>query len=143
MTACHSELAFDFYPVRPLQVQFSGLDLSSDAGLLLVRQAEERLGICRGLAGCIADWRDPSKLVHPLIDLVRQRVYQIVGGYEDANDSNQLRHDPIYKIACDRLPVVDEEALASQPTMTRLENHVSCQENAQMRRFFIDHFIAQ
>lgn len=143
MTECHSELPLDFYPARSLQVQFSGLDLSSDAGLLLVRQAEERLGVCRGLAGCIAEWRDPSKLVHPLIDLVSQRVYQIVGGYEDANDSNQMRHDPIYKIACDRLPVVGEQALASQPTMTRLENHVSRQENAQMRRFFIDHFMAQ
>ncbi|MEM6838920.1 MAG: IS1380 family transposase [Cyanobacteria bacterium P01_C01_bin.120] len=143
MTECQSELALDFYPVRPLQVQFSGLDLSSDAGLLLVRQAEEHLGICRGLAGCIAEWRDSSKLVHPLIDLVSQRIYQIVGGYEDANDSNQMRHDPIYKIACDRLPVVGEQALASQPTMTRLENHVSRPENAQMRRFFVDHFIAQ
>ena len=143
MTGCQSELPFDFYKVSPLQVQFSGLDLSSDAGLLLVRQAEERLGICRGLSGCIAEWRDPAKLVHPLIDLVSQRVYQLVGGYEDANDSNQLRHDPIYKIACDRLPVVGEQALASQPTMTRLENHVSHKENAQMRRFFVDHFIAQ
>ncbi|MEM9119808.1 MAG: IS1380 family transposase [Cyanobacteria bacterium P01_F01_bin.56] len=143
MTGCQSELPLDFYPVRPLQVQFSGLDLSSDAGLLFVRQAEERLGICRGLAGCIAEWRDPAKTVHPLIDLVSQRVYQLVGGYKDANDSNQLRHDPIYKIACDRLPTVGEQALASQPTMTRLENHVSRQEKAQIRRFFVDHFIAQ
>ena len=103
MTECQSELPFDFYQIRPLSVQFSGLDLSSDAGLLLVRQAEERLGICRGLADCITDWRDPEKVVHPLTDLVSQRVYQLVGGYEDANDSNQLRHDPIYKIACDRL----------------------------------------
>ena len=143
MTACQSELPFDFYQVRPLNVQFSGLDLSSDAGLLLVRQAEERLGICRGLAGCIEEWRDPEKVVHPLTDLVSQRVYQLVGGYEDANDSNQLRHDPIYKIACDRLPELDENALASQPTITRLENHVSRAENAKMRRLFVDHFIAQ
>lgn len=143
MTECQSELPFDFYPVRPLQVQFSGLDLSSDAGLLLVRQAEERLGICRGLAACIGEWRDPDKLVHPLTDLVSQRVYQLVGGYEDANDSNQLRHDPIYKIVCERLPKVGENALASQPTMTRLENHVSRSENSKMRRFFVEHFIAR
>ena len=68
MTGCQSELPFDFYQVRPLQVQFSSLDLSSDAGWLLVRQAEERLGICRGLAGCIRDWREPAKVVHALID---------------------------------------------------------------------------
>ncbi len=133
MTGCQSELPFDFYQNRRLSVQFSGLDLSSDAGLLLVRQAEERLGICRGLAGCIPEWREPAKVVHPLLDLVSQRVYQIVGGYEDANDSNQLRHDPIYKIACDRLPALGKNALASQPTITRLENHVSRAENAKMR----------
>lgn len=143
MTGCQSELPFDFYQVRPLQVQFSSLDLSSDAGLLLVRQAEERLGVCRGLAGCIGEWREPAKVVHSLIDLVRQRVYQLVGGYEDANDSNQLRHDPIYKIACDRLPELGKHALASQPTITRLENHVNRTENATMRRFFVDHFMAQ
>ncbi len=143
MTECQSELPFDFYQNRPLQVQFSGLDLSSDAGLLLVRQAEERLGICRGLSGCIAEWRDPTKVVHPLVDLVSQRVYQLVGGYEDANDSNQLRHDPIYKIACDRLPQLGKHALGSQPTITRLENHVSPSETERMRRFFVDHFIAQ
>ena len=108
-----------------------------------MRQAEERLGICRSLAECITDWRDPEKVIHSLTDLVRQRVYQLVGGYEDANDSNQLRHNPIYKIACDRVPELDENALASQPTITRLENHVSPAETAKMRRVFVDHFIAQ
>ena len=143
MPGCQSELPLDFYQIRPLQVQFSGLDLSSDAGLLLVRQAEERLGICRKLAGCISEWRVPEKVVHPVLDLMSQRIYQLVSGYEDANDSNQLRHDPIYKIACDRLPEVGENALASQPTITRLENHVSREENAAMRRAFVEHFIAQ
>ena len=134
MTGCQSELPLDFYHVRPL---------SSDAGLLLVRQAEERLGICHGLAKCIDEWRDPEKLRHSLSDLVSQRVYQLVGGYEDANDSNQLRHDPIYKMACDRLPEMGENALASQPTITRLENHVSPAEVSKLRRFFVDHFIAR
>jgi hypothetical protein len=68
-------------------------------------------------------------------------VYQLVGGYEDANDSNQLRHDPIYKIACGRLPLSEEELLASQPTMTRLENHVSQQEVAKMRSRLVERFI--
>ena len=65
-----------------------------------------------------------------------------MGGYEDADDSDTLRHDPIYKIACGRLPIAGEELLASQPTMSRLENHVTPQENSAMRRLFIDRFIA-
>ncbi len=65
-----------------------------------------------------------------------------MGGYEDANDSDFLRHDPIFKIACERLPVPGEELLASQPTMSRLENHVTRQEASAMRRSFIDRFIA-
>jgi hypothetical protein len=68
-------------------------------------------------------------------------VYQIVGGYEDANDSNQLRHDPIYKIACGRLPLAEGELLASQPTMSRLENQVSKREVATMRSQMVESFI--
>lgn len=70
-----------------------------------------------------------------------QRVYQLVGGYEDANDSNTLRHDPIFKIACDRLPIAEQDLLASQPTITRLENHVSKREVSAMRSRMVDGFI--
>jgi hypothetical protein len=72
---------------------------------------------------------------------VSQRVYQLVGGYEDANDSNRSRHDPIYKLACGRLPLAQEELLASQPTITRLENHVSKREVAKMRSQMVEGFI--
>jgi hypothetical protein len=142
MTECNSDLSFNFYQKRPLVVQFSKLDLSSDVGVLLARQADEQLQICQGLAECMEEWRDENKVIHPLPQLVSQRVYQIVGGYEDANDSDSLRHDPIYKIACERLPIAGEELLASQPTMSRLENHVTCQEISAMRRLFIERFIA-
>lgn len=81
-------------------MQFSDLELSSDAGLLLVRQADERLGLSAAIAFGIEDWRDPAKVTHSLEQWVQQRVYPIIGGYEDANDSHDLRHDPIYKIAC-------------------------------------------
>ena len=67
--------------------------------------------------------------------------YQLVGGYEDANDSNQLRHDPIYKIACERLPIANAELLASQPTITRLENQVSKPEVSKMRSRIVEKFI--
>ena len=85
----------------------------------------------------------PNKTLHPLPELVSQRVYQLVGGYEDANDSNRLRHDAIYKIACGRLPENGQNLLASQPTITRLENHVSKSEISKMRGLFVEHFIAR
>jgi Transposase DDE domain group 1 len=104
MTECHLELPYNFPTPRPLVVRFSDLELSSDAGILLARQAEEQVQVCRGLSECIEDWRDPNKITHSLDQLVSQRVYQLVGGYEDANDSNVLRHDPIFKLACGRSP---------------------------------------
>lgn len=141
MTECETELPCDFYPSRQLQVRFSDLELSSDAGILLVSQADERLKVSAGLAKCIEEWRDPAKITHTLEQLVSQRVYQIIGGYEDANDSDRLRHDPIYKLACGRLPEPGQNPLASQPTITRLENQVSQQDISRLRRCFVERFI--
>jgi hypothetical protein len=141
MTVCDSDLPYDFEAQRPLVVRFSDLELSSDAGILLARQAEEQVQVCQGLADCIEEWREPSKIRHSLHQLVSQRVYQLVGGYEDAIDSNQLRHDPIYKIACGRLPVAAAELLASQPTITRLENQVGQREVGRMRSRMLEGFI--
>lgn len=138
---CETELPYDFYAQRSLIVQFSDLELSADAEILLARQAEETVQVCKGIAACIEEWRDPGKITHSLHQLVSQRVYQLAGGYEDANDSNQLRHDPIYKIACGRLPLAAQDLLASQPTMTRLENHISKREVARMRSQLVEGFI--
>lgn len=141
MTECGLELPYDFYAQRPLVVRFSDLELSADAGILLARQAEATVQVCQRLADCIKEWRDPNKITHSLYQLVSQRVYQLVGGYEDANDSNQLRHDPLYKIACGRLPLAEQDLLASQPTITRLENHISKREVARMRSRLVEGFI--
>lgn len=141
MTECHSELPYKFPTHRPLVVRFSDLELSSDAGILLARQAEEQVQVCRRLSECIEDWRDPNKIIHSLYQLVTQRVYQLVGGYEDANDSNVLRHDPIFKIACGRSPKAGTDLWASQPTITRLENHVGKAEVSAMRSRMVDGFI--
>jgi hypothetical protein len=115
--------------------------LNSDAGILLARQAEEQLKVCQGIAEYIQDWLDPNKITHSLKQLFSQRVYQLIGGYEDANDSNFLRHDPIYTIACERLPIAQQELLASQPTITRLENHVSRQAVSTIRSSMLPGFI--
>ena len=141
MAELSSQIPLNFSSPKPLEVKFSSLDLSSDAGLLLVRQTEEQLKICAGLADCLVDNRDQSKVKHPLAQLISQRVYQIAAGYEDTNDSNYLRHDPIFKIACDKVPLLGEELLASQPTMSRLENQVTKREIKGIRSFFLDQFL--
>ncbi len=141
MTDFSSELPLNFYRKKHLEVNFSGLDLSSDAGLLLVRQAEEKIKICEGMADCLTDNREQGKVKHPLAQLISQRVYQIVAGYKDANDSNYLRHDPIFKIACDKIPLTGEELLASQPTISRWENRINKKQINATRRFFLEQFI--
>lgn len=143
MTECIALLPYQFDYQRQLVVRYSDLEMSSDAGILLARAAEEKDQICRGIAECIEEWRESGKIEHSIHQLISQRVYQLVGGYEDANDSNQLRHDPILKIACARLPIANEELLASQPTISRLENHVTKAQVGKIRSQMIDGFIAQ
>lgn len=141
MTECNSDYLFNYYPKRKLSVDFHGGNLTSDSGLLLIRQADETLQLTQGLASCIEDWRNPFFIVHTLGDQIRQRVYQICAGYEDADDCDHYRSDALFKVVCDRLPQKDPD-LASQPTMSRLENKVNKQDLARLRKFFIDQFIA-
>jgi len=141
MAAISSQVSVNFLTQKPLEIKFSEIDLSADAGLLLVRQAEENLKICKEMADCLTDNREPGKIKHPLEQLISQRVYQIAAGYEDTNDSNHLRHDPILKIACNKVPIPGEELLASQPTISRLENQITPEEIKAIRRLFLDKFI--
>lgn len=144
MTECDQEVKIDFYEKKRLEVKFSGEQLSSDAGILLVRQAEERVKIIEGIAERIDDQRDQDKIKHSIEQLIQQRVLQIASGYEDAIDSNEMRKDPILKMACNRLPIEEEkELLASQSTMTRLENRITASENKAMRRLFVEKYIEQ
>ena len=142
MSQIYDSLDFNFPTKKSLKVKFSGVDLSSDGGLLLVKQAEQNLKICEGIANCLEDKRELHKVVHPLLQLISQRVYQIVAGYEDVNDSNYLRHDSIFKTICGKEPIVGEELLASQPTISRLENQVNKTEVKAIRSFFVDKFIS-
>lgn len=141
MTPCITDSLFNYYPKRELTVDFEGGNLTSDAGLLLIRQADETLKLTEGLASCIDDWRNPLLIVHTLTDQIRQRVYQICAGYEDADDCDSYRKDPIFKVACDRLPD-DDPDLASQPTMSRLENRVCQKDLSRLRSHYVDQFIA-
>jgi hypothetical protein len=106
----------------PLEVSFDGGRLTSDGGLPWLEQAETRLGLCAAFAASIPDWRR-GPVRHRLEALVRQRVFQIACGYEDQDDADTLRRDPLLKLVCGQLPESDPD-LASQPTLSRLENAV-------------------
>jgi Transposase DDE domain group 1 len=126
---------------KAVDLDFAGGRLSSDAGLVLLKDIDEQLGLTRHLAAVLSDPRDPRRVKFTRQDLLTQRVFQIAAGYEDANDSNTLRDDPIFKLLLDRLPETGAP-LASQPTMSRFENHVSRSELYRMARVLLDQFIA-
>jgi hypothetical protein len=105
-----------------VHARFDGGQVTSDGGLPWVARAEAALGVCAVLAAGVPEWRRGG-VRHSLEALVRQRVFQIACGYEDQNDAATLRSDPLFKLACGRLPV-SEADLASQPTLSRLENAV-------------------
>jgi hypothetical protein len=139
----NSQIVLSFASIsgKSVEADFEGGTLTSDGGALLLRWVESGIGVIRRLSEALRDRRHPSYVDHPLLDLMRQRVFQIACGYEDANDSNFLRVDPAFKAAVDRLPLSGED-LASQPTMTRLENSVSRSDLYRMARALVDTFIA-
>ena len=126
---------------KAVVLDFDGGRLSSDAGLLLLKDVDEQLGLTGALAAVLSDPRKAHQINFTSHDLLRQRVFQIAAGYEDANDSNTLRDDPIFKMMLDRLPETGAP-LASQPTLSRFENRVSRTEIYRMAEVFLDHFIA-
>ena len=117
-----------------LEARFDGGRLTSDGGLPWLAEAEDALGICSAFARCLTDWRkDPSRSRHSLETLVRQRVFQLACGYQDQDDADTLRFDPLFKLVCGQLPLTGHE-LASQPTLSRLDNCVdrrTCQRLAE------------
>jgi hypothetical protein len=136
MTECATEqLTLSYLKKRKVTIDFEGREISSDAGLLLIRQADNALGLIAEMAGCIVDRRDHRYADHDLKTLIRQRIYQIVAGYEDCNDGNLLRKDPALKAPCDRL--LSDEDLASQPTLSQLENSVTKKDLYRIANDFI------
>ena len=134
-------LPFDLPAVRrkKLTVDFDGGNQSSDAGLLLLRQAEWKLGVCRRLAEVMPDRRDQSRVGHEMFELVAARAFAISCGYKDGNDLNRLRHDPLLKIAVGRCPE-SGGPLASQSTISRLENAPRKVDAARLAAALIDQF---
>lgn len=138
--AAQDRLLVDSVDNKPVLLDFQAGRLSSDAGLLLIGQVDRHLGLTHALASVLPDRRDPKRTRHSMTDLLRQRVFQIAAGYEDQDDSDSLRIDPIFKVLLERAPETGDD-LASQPTMSRFENGVSRQALYQMAEVFVAHFI--
>jgi hypothetical protein len=134
-------LPFDLPSVagKKLSVGFDGGQLSSDAGVLVLRGVEKKLGLAARLASCIRDRRKAERIEHPLEEMLRLRMFAIAAGYEDANDCDSLRDDPIFKMAVGHAPE-SGDPLCSQPTMSRLENAPSKIEIARLMAALVDGF---
>lgn len=133
------QLVFGSHGQKPIVVEASQAQLSSDAGLLPIRQFDEQIGLTRQFAEALVDTRDPAFCLHSRLSMVRQRVYGILADYEDQNDHNTLRSDPVFKLLADRSP--DEEDLASQPTLSRFENAVTIPDLYRLRDFLVTQFL--
>lgn len=138
MSDCTSkQIEFEPFKRRRVEVNFDGGDVSSDGGVLLLRKLERRLGLLDAVARALADPRDPERIEHTLADMLRQRVFGLVQGYEDLNDHAALRNDVLMQTACER-----DSALASAPTLCRLENRASRAAAWAIHEVMVKKFIA-
>jgi hypothetical protein len=138
MPDCTSkQIEFEGFGRRRVEADFEGGDVSSDGGLLLLRKLERRLGLIDAVARALADPRDPQRVKHRLADMLRQRVFGLVQGYEDLNDHATLRNDVLMQTACER-----DRALASAPTLCRLENRASHAAAWAIHEVMVEKFIA-
>ncbi|MEZ6184995.1 MAG: IS1380 family transposase [Planctomycetota bacterium] len=144
---------------REIVADFNAGDMSSDGGALLLRRVEQRSRVIEGFARCFRDHRDPSRISHSLVELIAQRVFALVLGYEDLNDHDTLRHDPLLAVAvgkqdplgANRRLSEQGKALASSATLNRLELTPDDPSEERYKRidvdseavdaFFVDHFL--
>ena len=138
MTEC-TQVSFDFPPVkrRRIEARFSGGDITSDGGLLLLWQADRRLGLLKAVNVRLPDPRDGRYARHDQLILLRQRVYALCQGYEDLNDHDQLRGDLAVQTATEQ-----DQVLGSSPTLCRLENRMDREAAVAIHQVLVDQFIA-
>lgn len=125
---------------RAVEFDFDGGRLTSDAGLLLLRQADARLGLVDAVNEAIPDPRDPRYVVHEQREMLAQRIFALAAGYEDENDHQNLRFDPALQLAADKEPEEDRP-LASPPTLCRLENRVFRKTCVRLHEVLVDQFL--
>jgi len=131
------EFGFPSFDRRKIEASFTGGAVSSDGGIMLLRAADQRLGLVPALDAVLPDPRDPLQITHRQVDLLRQRIYGLALGYEDLNDHDTLRHDPAWQTAVER-----REALASSPTLCRLEQRVDRKAALAFHEVLLEQFIA-
>ena len=116
---------------KPVLAEFDQPNSSSDGGAVLLKGVDSKLSLTARLAACLDDPREPGKVVHETVDLLRQRIFGIACGYPDCNDSDALAADPIQKLLLDRDPISGQN-LGSQPTLSRFENAPSSKDLLRM-----------
>jgi len=142
------EQVLELFPInhKNIELSFTGDRISSDGGLLLLREINRQLGLTDKISNCISDKRDNRYIDHTVEELITQRVFQIAAGYEDCNDCNDMREDMILKTCVGRLPQTGND-LGSQSTMSRLENMVGNADlykiGEQMVDVFMDSYASQ
>jgi Transposase DDE domain group 1 len=129
----------DFFPKKPVEFEISTAQMSSDAGLLPIVQFDETIGLTERFASALSDGRKTAVIDHSKLTMVRQRVYGILADYEDQNDHDALRSDPVFKLICKRSPM--DPDLASQPTLSRFENAVTITDLKRLRDALCDEFL--
>ena len=140
MTECTGQQVLFSIGKKRVTTVFDGGNLTSDSGALLLNRVDQRLGLSGRMAEALSDPRQEGKVLHPLRDLLRQRLFQIALGYEDVNDANTLRFDPAFQAALDRVPGPGE-VLASQPTLSRLEERISRRELMAFSELLLEFFV--
>ena len=142
MTECITDvLEFGRLGRRQLVADFNGGRLTTDAGALLLREVDRRLGLLDAISACLPDPRDPARVVHDQRGMLAQRIMAIALGYEDLNDHHTLRTDPALQVAADCSPVAETE-MASPPTLCRLENRVNRKTLVSLSGVLVDQYLA-
>lgn len=140
MTECTRQpLLFSSLGRKKVAADFTGGTLTSDAGGLLLREVDRKLGLIDQLTECLTDPRDPARIQHDLRTMLIQRVFGIALGYEDLNDHDSLRHDPLFAVLADK-PAV-HEPLASSPTLCRFEHRIDRKALARLSAVPVETFI--
>ena len=141
MTAECTQVGFEFQSLnhRQIRAQFDGGAISSDGGGLLLREVDKRTGIIGKFAACFTDYRDPERIEHRLEELVAQRVYGLALGYEDLNDHDQLRNDPLLAVLVEKSDP-SQEVLPGKSTLNRLElTPATATAEARYKKIVLDH----
>jgi len=134
------QVTLSFFDAKPIVVQPTAGQLTSDAGLLPFRQLDEQMGLTRQFADALTDVRAVVRVDHTFLEMVRMRVYGILADYPDQNDHDRLRSDPLFKIVCDRS--IRDPDLASQPTLSRFENAIDVRSFFRLEELLLEKFIA-